>query len=138
MRRILMIMLLCLVPSLSFAQSAPSITITPPRIETSDGMTLKQVAVVVAAVAVGAMAGQCHRQHGRHLDRGRGRQRRRPVGPTLRRRDRRPGQGGRDGCNRCGVTEVTMAGPLRVPVAWTELAMLVLALVARRRRPGQR
>ena len=58
MRRILMIMLLCLVPSLSFAQSAPSITITPPRIETSDGMTLKQVAVVVAAVAVGAMAGQ--------------------------------------------------------------------------------
>ena len=58
MRRLLMIVLLCLAPTMSFAQSAPSITITPPKIETSDGVTLKQVAVVVAAVAVGAMAGQ--------------------------------------------------------------------------------
>lgn len=58
MRRILMIMLLCLTPGLAFAQSAPSITITPPRIETNDGMTLKQLAVVVTTVAVGALAGQ--------------------------------------------------------------------------------
>ncbi len=58
MRRILMIMLFCLAPSLAFAQSAPSITITAPKIETSQAVTLKQVAVVVAAVAVGAVAGQ--------------------------------------------------------------------------------
>lgn len=58
MRRLLMIMLLCLVPTVSFAQSAPSITITPPKIETNDGITLKQAAVVVAAVAAGALAGQ--------------------------------------------------------------------------------
>ena len=38
---------------------SPTMTpITPPRIETSPAMTLKQVAVVVAAVAVGAVAGQ--------------------------------------------------------------------------------
>ncbi|BBK38995.1 hypothetical protein STAQ_40730 [Allostella sp. ATCC 35155] len=58
MRRLLMIMMLCLVPTLSFAQSAPSVTITPPTIETNDGITLKQAAVVVAAVAAGALAGQ--------------------------------------------------------------------------------
>ena len=58
MRRLLVIMLLCLVPSLSFAQTVPSITITPPKIETSGGITLRQAAVVVAAVAVGALTGQ--------------------------------------------------------------------------------
>ena len=58
MRRLLMIMLLCLVPTLSFAQSAPSVTITAPTIQTHDGITLKQAAVVVAAVAAGALAGQ--------------------------------------------------------------------------------
>ena len=58
MRRILVLLLLCLWPSLSFAQTAPSITITPPKVETAEPMTLKQVAVVVAAVAVGAVAGQ--------------------------------------------------------------------------------
>ena len=58
MRRIIMVMLLCLVPSLSFAQSPPSITITPPTVTTSDGLTVKQLAVVITAVAVGALAGQ--------------------------------------------------------------------------------
>ncbi|MCC7272765.1 MAG: hypothetical protein IT561_08860 [Alphaproteobacteria bacterium] len=57
MRRVLMIMLLCLVPSLSFAQQAPSITITPPKIETS-GITVKQVVVVVAALAAGVVVGE--------------------------------------------------------------------------------
>ncbi len=58
MRKLLAILLLCLVPSLSFAQSTtPSVTITPPTIETS-GITLKHVAIVVGAVVVGAVIGE--------------------------------------------------------------------------------
>jgi hypothetical protein len=58
MRKLIAILLLCLVPSLSFAQTAaPSVTITPPRIEAT-GITLKHVAIVVGAVVLGAVVGE--------------------------------------------------------------------------------
>lgn len=58
MRKLLAILLLCLLPGLAFAQTAsPSVTITPPKIETT-GITLKHVAIVVGAVVVGAVLGE--------------------------------------------------------------------------------
>lgn len=58
MRKLLAILFLCLLPSLSFAQSAaPSVTITPPKIETT-GITLKHVAIVVSAIVIGAVLGE--------------------------------------------------------------------------------
>ncbi len=56
MRKFIMILMLCLVPSLSFAQAAPSITVTAPKIE-AHGITTKQIAIVVGAVVVGAILG---------------------------------------------------------------------------------
>jgi len=63
MRKLIAILLLCLVPGLSFAQTpaiqaaAPSVTITPPRIEAT-GITLKHVAIVLGAVVLGAVVGE--------------------------------------------------------------------------------
>ncbi len=57
MRRLFMILMLCLLPSLSYAQSQPSITITPPKVE-MEGITLKQVAIVTVGVVIGAVVGQ--------------------------------------------------------------------------------
>ena len=58
MRRLIAILLLVLVPSLAFGQTAaPSVTITPPKIETT-GVTMKQVAIVVGAMVAGAVLGE--------------------------------------------------------------------------------
>ncbi len=58
MRKIIAILLFCLMPGLALAQAAPpSVTITPPKIETS-GITLKHVAIVVGTVIVGAVLGE--------------------------------------------------------------------------------
>jgi hypothetical protein len=56
MRRLLMILVLCLLPGFAYAQQ-PSITITPPKVEV-EGITLKQAAIVTAAVIAGAVVGQ--------------------------------------------------------------------------------
>ncbi|MGE0714229.1 MAG: hypothetical protein AB7P02_02200 [Alphaproteobacteria bacterium] len=58
MRRILLVLMLCLFPVMAHAQTAPSIRIVPPRVETQGDITAKQVAVVVAAVVVGVLAGE--------------------------------------------------------------------------------
>ena len=58
MRKLFLVLLLCLFPSLSFAQAtAPSVTITPPKIETN-GITLRHVAIVAGAVVLGAVLGE--------------------------------------------------------------------------------
>ncbi|MCC7274592.1 MAG: hypothetical protein IT561_18130 [Alphaproteobacteria bacterium] len=61
MRKLLLILALCLLPGLAFAQAAapaaPSITITPPKVEMK-GVTPKQVLIVAAAVIAGAVLGE--------------------------------------------------------------------------------
>ncbi|MGE0715289.1 MAG: hypothetical protein AB7P02_07590 [Alphaproteobacteria bacterium] len=67
MRKLLLVLLLCLMPGLAFAQSAPampaapaappSITITPPSVALK-GVTAKHVLIVTAAVVGGALFGE--------------------------------------------------------------------------------
>ncbi|BBK31001.1 hypothetical protein EDC65_1560 [Stella humosa] len=56
MRKLIAILLLCFVPSMSFAQS-PSITLTPSKIEMT-GINVKHAVIIAAAIVAGAVLGE--------------------------------------------------------------------------------